>query len=109
MPYWDFSVTTIPAPLSEPDDYQSDAARAWVDSKATPHPAASFKEKIRVTGAYKRVPKKAYVLATGWEGFQKTAEPLRSEPGWKIHEVDCGHDIPIIRPKELADILEASA
>jgi pimeloyl-ACP methyl ester carboxylesterase len=109
MPYWDFSGTTIPAFPSGPDDYPCKADRVWVDSKATPHPTASFKEKLRVTGAYKRVPKKAYVLATGWEGFQKTAEPLRSEPGWRIHEVDCSHDIPIIRPKELADILEASA
>jgi pimeloyl-ACP methyl ester carboxylesterase len=105
---WDLSGTTIPAFPSEPGDYPSEADRVWVDSKATPHPTASFKEKIRVTGAYKRVPKKAYVLATGWEGYQATAERLRSEPGWQIHEVACGHDIPIIRPQELVDILEAS-
>jgi pimeloyl-ACP methyl ester carboxylesterase len=108
MPYWDFLGTTIPAFPLQPGDYQSEADRAWVDSKATPHPTASFKEKLRVTGAYKRVPKKAFVLATGWEGFQKTANRLRSEPGWQIHEVVCGHDIPTIRPQELADILEAS-
>lgn len=108
MPSWDFSGTTIPAFPSQPGDYPSEADRAWVDSKATPHPTASFKEKLRVTGAYTRVPKKAYVLATGWEGFQGTADPLRSEPGWQIHEVACGHDIPIERPRELATILEAS-
>ena len=108
MPYWDFSGTTIPAFPSQPGDYETEADRAWVDSKATPHPTASFKEKLRVTGAYERVSKKTYVLATGWDGFQSIAESLRSKPGWQIHEVACGHDIPIIRPQELADILEAS-
>ena len=107
MPYWDVSDTTISAPPSQPGDYETEADRAWVDSKVTPHPTESFKETLRVAGAYERV-KKTYVLATGWEGFQNIAEPLRSKPGWQIHEVACGHDIPIIRPQELTDILEAS-
>ena len=108
MPSWDMSAVTIPAPQTEPGEYQSEADRASVDSKATPHPSASFREKLRVTGAYERVPKKIFVEATGWDGFHTLAERLRSDLGWRVHKVASGHDIPINRPQELADILEAS-
>ena len=56
IPGWDLSATTVPAPPTEPGEYSSEADRAWVDGKATPHPSGCFKEKLRVTGAFERVP-----------------------------------------------------
>jgi pimeloyl-ACP methyl ester carboxylesterase len=109
-PDWQLpSDALIPSPAAVEGDYLDDSDRVWVNEKATPQPAGTFTERIRVTGAYLKVPKKTYVLATGWDGFGKTAAPLRSDPAWTVHEVACGHDIAIDRPGELAGILERAA
>lgn len=105
IPGFDLSQITVPAPPTEPGDYFDEADRAWVDSKATPHPSGCFKEKLQVTGAFQRVPRKTFVLATGWDGFQRVADRFRSDPTWRVTELACGHDIPIVMPQELADIL----
>jgi len=99
----------IPPPAAVEGDYLDDADRIWVNEKATPQPAGTFNERIRVTGAYLRVPKKTYVQATGWNGFGETAAALRAEPDWRVVEVECGHDIAIDKPDELAAILEKAA
>jgi pimeloyl-ACP methyl ester carboxylesterase len=105
----DFAGPTIPPPPTAPGDYVDEADRAWVDSKATPQPTATFTERLRVTGTYKQVPKKTFVRATGWDSpFTETVSALRSDPSWTVHEVACGHDIPIDKPDELTAILEAS-
>jgi pimeloyl-ACP methyl ester carboxylesterase len=104
----DFTGPTIPPPSTAPGDYFDEADRAWVDRKATPQPTGTFTERLRVTGAYRRVPRKIFVQATGWDGFAETASALRSDPDWTVHKVACGHDIAIDRPEELAAILEAS-
>lgn len=100
----------IPPPAAEEGDYVDDADRIWVNEKATAQPAGTFSERIRVTGAYLRVPKKIFVLATGWgNGFSETAAPLRTDPGWQVYEVACGHDIAIDKPNELVAILQEAA
>jgi pimeloyl-ACP methyl ester carboxylesterase len=100
----------IPPPEAVEGDYLDDADRIWVNAKATPQPAGTFTERVRVTGAYGRVAKKSFVLATGWgRGFSDTANALRTEPDWTVHEVACGHDIAIDKPDELAGILEMAA
>lgn len=100
---------TIAPPPTAAGDYPSEADRAWVDAKATPQPTATFTERRRVTGAYQRIPRKTYVLATGWDGFDRTAATLRSDPSWTVVEVASGHDVAIEAPDKLAEILEACA
>ena len=46
------------------------------------------------------------ILATGWNGFAAVADPLRNDPAWTVHELPCGHDIPLLMPEELAGLLE---
>lgn len=97
-----------PPPLPE-DAYADEADRAWVESKVTAQPTATLKERLRVTGAYQRVPRKTYVQATGWAGpFDAPAAAARSDPSWTVYEVACGHDVPNHKPAELTAILEAS-
>jgi pimeloyl-ACP methyl ester carboxylesterase len=98
----------VPPPPSSRGDYLREPDRAWVDGKSTPQPAATFTERLRVTGAYRRVPKKAFVRATGWEApfFDAVAARARAEPGWTVCELPCGHDVAIEMPDELAAILE---
>jgi pimeloyl-ACP methyl ester carboxylesterase len=106
---WEFGGAQVPPPPTSEGDYFRETDRAWVDAKATPQPTATFTERLRVTGAYQRVPRKTFVRATGWDGpFAETVNALRSEPGWTVHEVACGHDIAIDMPEDLAAILEAS-
>lgn len=100
----------IPPPPAVMGDYRDDADRIWVNDKATPQPAGTFTERVRVTGAYNSVPKKAFVQATGWDSpFKDTVAGFRSDPAWQIYEIACGHDIAIEMPDELTDILEKSA
>jgi pimeloyl-ACP methyl ester carboxylesterase len=108
-PDWDFSGPTLAPPPTAPGDYRDEADRAWVDAKATPQPTGTFTERLRVTGAYERIPRKLFVQATGWDGFGDTARRLETSPGWVVHRIACGHDIAIDRPRELAALLEGVA
>lgn len=100
----------IPAPPAVMGDYRDDADRIWVNEKATPQPAGTFTERARVTGAYKTVPRKTFVQATGWDSpFKEAAAAFRADKGWSVYEVACGHDIAIEEPDELTRILEKSA
>jgi pimeloyl-ACP methyl ester carboxylesterase len=99
-----------PAPPTSAGDYPTEAERAWVDAKATPQPTGTFTEKLHVTGAYQRIARKTFVVATGWDGpFGAFAEPHRSDPTWTVYEVACGHDVPNEATDRLVEILEASA
>lgn len=83
------------------------ADRAWVNGKMTPQDGACFSEKVSLTGAAHRVPKKAYIRATvsTSPSFQGAYERLSKTPGWKTYSIDCGHDVMIDRPAELAELL----
>ena len=83
----------------------NEADRAWVDSKMTPQSTACFTEKLKVTGAYQTIPRKAFIRAKGFPGFAGTLEKLRSDASWKTYEVDSGHDVMIDKPDELTNIL----
>jgi pimeloyl-ACP methyl ester carboxylesterase len=97
---------TAPPPTAE-GDFINEGDRAWVDSKATPQPTATFTEKLRVTGAYQRVAKKTYICATNGP-LPGNADALRSDSSWTVYDVACGHDVEIDAPQKLAEILEAS-
>jgi pimeloyl-ACP methyl ester carboxylesterase len=81
--------------------------RAWVDALCTPHPMATFFEKIVLTGARERIAKKLYVRACGYESlsFDAALEKVRGRPTWRAFEMACGHDIMIDMPQGLANIL----
>jgi pimeloyl-ACP methyl ester carboxylesterase len=93
------------APIPAATFAVNETDRAWVDSKMTPQSTACFTEKIKLTGAYQKIGRKAYIRANKFAVFAKTQEKLRSDPSWKHWVVDCGHDIMIDKPDELASIL----
>jgi pimeloyl-ACP methyl ester carboxylesterase len=104
----DTSAKVVDAPPTSPGDYLEETDRTWVDSKATAQPIGTFTEKLRVTGAYQRVPKKTFIRATGWDGpFDDAVSVARADPSWQVYEIVCGHDVPIDKPKELATMLES--
>jgi len=87
------------------------ADRAWVDAQCTPHPYRTLTQKIRLTGARDRIARRTYILATGYSGlpFSSFAARVRDEPGWRYHEVDCGHDVMLDAPEQLAEMLLEAA
>ena len=87
----------------------SEASRALSVRKSTPQPRGTFVEKLKVTGALSRIERKTFICATGWEGFQKTAEALRTDDAWDVYDIDCGHEVLLERPAALALLLEEAA
>ena len=87
----------------------NEADRAWVDSKMTPQSTACFTEKLKVTGAYQRISRKAYIRAKNFPGFAATLERVRGDASWKTYVVDSGHDVMIDAPDELARILVSAS
>jgi pimeloyl-ACP methyl ester carboxylesterase len=85
--------------------------QAWVDAKMTPQPINTYLQPVAHSGAYKKIGKKAYIRATGFNNpaFQTVYEALKQQPDWKTYEMACGHDVMVDKPDELSDLLEKSA
>jgi pimeloyl-ACP methyl ester carboxylesterase len=85
--------------------------QAWMDRMCVPHPVATMREKIALTGAVERVPKKAYVRAGSYPnpGFDAALAKVKANAAWRTYEVACGHDIMVDMPERLAEILEEVA
>ena len=81
--------------------------RAWVDSLAVPQPMATMTEKMSLTGARERIPKKIYIRAAGYPNvsFEKAFARAKANPTWRTYEVPCGHDVMIDDPERLTEIL----
>ena len=96
----------VPVPEIGDNEYPTRAEADRVARLATPQPTGTFTQRLEVTGAYLKVARKSYILATGWDGFGSVAAPLRDDPAWSVHELPCGHDVPLLMPEELAGLLE---
>jgi pimeloyl-ACP methyl ester carboxylesterase len=81
--------------------------RAWVDSLSRPQPMGTMTEKIKLTGARERIPKKTYIRATGYPNvsFDKAYARTKADRSWRTYEVACGHDVMIDDPDRLTEIL----
>lgn len=98
-----------PVPASSFGVNAADAA--MVDALCTPHPMATLLERLKLSGRYLDVPRKSFVLATGWKGdpsIRRSYEWARQQSGWRTQEIDCGHDVMLDAPRQLADILQRS-
>jgi len=108
-PHMKFEGLSIPPFEAQPGEYLREEDRLWSNSKAGAHPTAAFTQKARVTGAYKKVPRKTIVVAMGWTAFAGVADKYRNTPGWEVRELACGHEMPIDMPDELASLLIGAA
>jgi hypothetical protein len=64
---------------------------------------------ISLTGAYKTIAKKTYVLASKFQGgFQQFYDRLKDDPAWTVVTVPTGHIVQLEAPKRCAEILEAA-
>jgi pimeloyl-ACP methyl ester carboxylesterase len=83
--------------------------RAWVDRQCTPQPLATFQQRLRVDKTFP-ASKTTHILATGYEHspFPPFHE-IAKRKAWKTLTIDCGHDIMLDRPAELAAMLRDAA
>ena len=96
-------------PLPDPAHFEitDPADVTWVNSKMTPHPIGVAMQKVRLTGARDRVAKKTYVRALRHPSvnFDRALATCKADPSWRIHELDCGHDMMVDQPEMLARLL----
>ncbi|MBI3797110.1 MAG: alpha/beta hydrolase [Deltaproteobacteria bacterium] len=81
--------------------------RAWIDRQCVDHPLRSLEQKLSLTGAWGKVPKRVYVYATGWtpSAFTQFYERVRHDPAWQTATVPCGHAVMVDMPQELTQML----
>src|SRR5215813_6202929 len=85
----------------------NEADQAWVDAMCTPHPIATMVERVTLAGARERIARKTCVRADAYPNpaFDAARDRLKSDPGWRVLSVPCGHDVMIDMPERLAEIL----
>jgi len=96
--------------VTEPGDV------AWLESHYTAHPGKTLVDKLQLTKPAGAHPfSHTYIWDAGNAGpiassvFQQTAERLRMDPAWRVHDLPTGHDVMVTMPNELTDILLAIA
>jgi pimeloyl-ACP methyl ester carboxylesterase len=85
--------------------------RAMVRNRLTPMPITAFLQRISLTGAAARIPRRDFVFATGWAAtpYRAQAERLAGEPGWTVTSVNTGHEVMLDAPQWVADFLIGEA
>ena len=98
----------VPAPPAAFFNVNADDA-ARVDALATPHPLGCFTEKIKLTGAHKRIAKRVYVHGTVLpreSPFKPFYDRVKSDPAWQSHALACGHHVMLDEPDRVTELLE---
>jgi pimeloyl-ACP methyl ester carboxylesterase len=87
------------------------ADRVWVDSLCVGQPIGTFTDKIVLSGARDRIPRKSYIRAKSYAnpGFDRALTAVTSDPSWRTYEVPCGHDVMVDDPERLTEILLEAA
>jgi pimeloyl-ACP methyl ester carboxylesterase len=78
------------------------------DPRRRSHPLASFLQRIRLTGALDRIPRREFVYCSGWEDqtpFTELRTRLHADPGWQVHDLPTRHDAMHEAPEAVAALL----
>jgi len=82
---------------------------AWVTERLVPMPMKTHEDKIALPEHHASRLPRSYIFCTeGRRAFAKMAELARSD-NWDYHELPTGHAPMVTLPKELADVLLATA
>lgn len=78
------------------------------EPRRRPHPLASLVQKIRLTGAVDRVPRRDFIYCSGWEDgtpFAGLRARLDSDPGWQVYDIPTAHNAMREAPEAIAKLL----
>jgi pimeloyl-ACP methyl ester carboxylesterase len=85
------------------------AERRWMAERLVPHPWKTATDPLRLpTGRGRSLPR-TFILCTRRSSPSVGAERARSEPGWRLREIDTGHDAMVTAPRELSELLLEAA
>lgn len=89
----------------------NEADRQWVDDLCVPQPIGTFTSPIALNGARERIARKTYIRAKAYDNpaFDRALSAVQSDPSWRCHEVDCGHDVMVDMPDRLTELLLQAA
>ncbi|MFB8117835.1 alpha/beta fold hydrolase [Streptomyces sp. NPDC055962] len=79
------------------------------EPRRRPHPLASLVQRIRLTGAVDRVPRRDFIHCSGWEDatpFTRLRARLGADPAWRVHDLPTGHDAMREAPDAVAGLLD---
>jgi pimeloyl-ACP methyl ester carboxylesterase len=95
-------------PISAEEFNVNPRDRDWVNRQATWQSLACFEQPLRLTGALNQIKNVTYIVASGWSPspFPQFHEKAKAR-GWRTIAIDCGHDVMLDRPEELAEHLLA--
>ena len=81
-----------------------------VESRRRPHPLGTFLQSLRLTRPAPELVR-VFVYASGWSATPFTAQyqRLRDDPAWRVHVLDCGHDLVRLALDETFDVLIGTA
>ena len=101
----------IKAPPASAFGITADGDKAWVDSKTTAQPVGTYAEKASYTGGREKIARKTFIRAKGYKSatFDANLAKVKANSSWKIFELETGHDVMVIAPDRLTEILLASA
>ena len=102
----------IPTPGRLPPMFVNPRDEAFVRSKLTPQPIATYTQPLRAAGGLERVAKKTYVRLPTFPNpaFDKALAACRVDPSWStIALPDCGHLAMLDAPERVADLLLRAA
>ena len=87
-------------PLLAPEDFEP------VPNVVGYHPLLTLLEAVHLTGGEAKIPRRAYIFATGYEQtpFPRFYQQAKAE-GWDCHETDCDHFVMENRPELTAEVL----
>ena len=95
-------------PISAEEFNVNPRDRDWVNRQGTMQSLACFEQPMNLTGALNQIINITYILASGWSPspFPQFYEKAKAK-GWKTITIECGHDVMLDRPEELAEQLLA--
>jgi pimeloyl-ACP methyl ester carboxylesterase len=94
-------------PMSAAEFGTNEADQAWVDDKGCDHPMQSFRQHIVLSGAYKAVTNRHFILAPAFEhpSTHGYFAAFKDDPTWQIYTLEGGHHLMIDNPDGVVEIL----
>jgi pimeloyl-ACP methyl ester carboxylesterase len=86
---------------------ESPEDRAWVESRLTPHPAATYRQRLRLEHPPGNGVDRTYIDCTqpALPTLDRVKARVRAERGWRVVEIATGHDAMVTAPGAVSRIL----
>ncbi|HUC18122.1 MAG TPA: alpha/beta fold hydrolase [Acetobacteraceae bacterium] len=98
---------TIPSPPPSAFGVPEGPDAAWLAPRLTPHPLATFTDRLRLANPNGNDLPRTYICCTGpiYAPLEVARQRVRNKPGWNWREIATGHDAMVTEPALLARML----